>query len=196
MQGLWKWGGNTWLNDYVDRFKASIEDYLGLIAERQKQIVLSYKVADPKRLQHAQMLFDDSVTEVREKLKNARSYLLRNQIKNDLLNGRRVTFATVKDLLPGYGLILPDSEIRDQMELAFTERFRDIARDRNIPDIERFNKLVMFYNTQPSLAKLTSEAKGKQQYSTPGPLAFMMHQYVNGDAAKYIGDNSSVISNM
>jgi len=191
LSGALEMGGNTWLSDYVDWFKASLEDWLSLIAERQKQIVLSYKVADPKRLQHAQSLFDNDVAQAREKLKNARSYLLRNQIKNDLLNGRRVTFTTVKALLPGYGLTLTDSEIRDQMELAFTERFRDIARDRNISEQERFNKLVTFYNTQPSLSKLTSEVKGKQQYSTPGPLAFMMHQYVNGDAAKYIGDNSA-----
>lgn len=188
LAGVGKVQDNPWFERFVDHFRVNVTNELSLIAERQKQIALNYKVADPKRLKQAQAIFDEAVIKVWERFNEGRAFLLRNKIKHDLINGQRITFTTVKNLLPDYGLILSDTEIRDQMELAFTERFRDIARDKNIPDQGIFNKLVTFYNTQPSLGKLTSEAKGKQQYSTPGPLSFMMHQYVNGDAAKYIAD--------
>lgn len=182
---------NFFLDRYTDQLNFNLNDYMAIIAGRTKRIALKYKNASPEKLAQANQLFDKALKEQQELLKGVRASLVRYRIKNDLINGRSVTYNTVKALLPQYGLNLSDTQIRDLMELAFVERFRDIARDQTPGIKDRFNSLVTFYNTQPSLGKISSQGRELQQYSTPGPLAFMMNEFINGGTSKYIADTTA-----
>lgn len=79
-----------------------------------------------------------------------------------------------------------DNHIKELTEVAIVDRAREIATQEGA-----YEKLVEFYNNQPTLSHRTSESIAKQQYSTPVPISYIAGKYINADEVKKILEPSA-----
>jgi len=92
-------------------------------------------------------------------------------VASRLAAGETLAPAQVRDF--GDSLGLTEKEAGEWGELGATEVARDIARQPDMTDRDKFLALVNLYDRMPSNTARTVETKVSQQYSTPPALAWL-----------------------
>lgn len=96
-----------------------------------------------------------------------------------------LTMREIKKLAEEYPELkgISDTDLQELVELAMTQLTRNIAMKgmqwgNPLEERRAYDKIVGYYQMQPSLNARDSERLIKQQYSTPTPFGFVMGQFV------------------
>ena len=104
--------------------------------------------------------------------------------------GNPLTMREVKKMAQEYSELaeLSDTDLQELVELAMTKLARTVARKgidgTSVEQKAAYDKIVSYYNAQPSLNARDSERLIKQQYSTPTPFGYVMGQFVQAGGKK------------
>lgn len=104
--------------------------------------------------------------------------------------GNPLTMREVKKMAQEYSELaeLSDTDLQELVELAITKLARTVARKgidgTSVEQKAAYDKIVSYYNAQPSLNARDSERLIKQQYSTPTPFGYVMGQFVQAGGKK------------
>ena len=104
--------------------------------------------------------------------------------------GNPLTMREVKKMAQEYSELaeLSDTDLQELVELSITKLARTVARKgidgTSVEQKAAYDKIVSYYNAQPSLNARDSERLIKQQYSTPTPFGYVMGQFVQAGGKK------------
>ncbi|WP_305257251.1 strawberry notch C-terminal domain-containing protein, partial [uncultured Duncaniella sp.] len=84
-------------------------------------------------------------------------------------------------MLENYSLLadISATDLQELVERAMTILTRTAAKTYQLDPRKGYDRVVAYYNMQPSLNARDSERLIKQQYSTPTPFGYVMGQFVN-----------------
>lgn len=101
-----------------------------------------------------------------------------------------LTMRDIRGMLENYPLLadISATDLQELVERAMTILTRTAAKSNQADPRKGYDRVVAYYNMQPSLNARDSERLIKQQYSTPTPFGYVMGQFVNAK-----GDIKSVL---
>lgn len=101
-----------------------------------------------------------------------------------------LTMRDIRGMLENYPLLadISATDLQELVERAMTILTRTAAKANQADPRKGYDRVVAYYNMQPSLNARDSERLIKQQYSTPTPFGYVMGQFVNAK-----GDIKSVL---
>lgn len=92
-----------------------------------------------------------------------------------------LTMRDIRGMLENYSLLadISATDLQELVERAMTILTRTAAKTYQLDPRKGYDRVVAYYNMQPSLNARDSERLIKQQYSTPTPFGYVMGQFVN-----------------
>lgn len=92
-----------------------------------------------------------------------------------------LTMRDIRGMLENYSLLadISATDLQELVERAMTILTRTAAKTCQLDPRKGYDRVVAYYNMQPSLNARDSERLIKQQYSTPTPFGYVMGQFVN-----------------
>ncbi|MYM13623.1 hypothetical protein E5330_13375, partial [Muribaculum intestinale] len=92
-----------------------------------------------------------------------------------------LTMRDISGMLENYSLLadISATDLQELVERAMTILTRTAAKTYQLDPRKGYDRVVAYYNMQPSLNARDSERLIKQQYSTPTPFGYVMGQFVN-----------------
>lgn len=92
-----------------------------------------------------------------------------------------LTMRDIRGMLENYPLLadISATDLQELVERAMTILTRTAAKTNQADPRKGYDRVVAYYNMQPSLNARDSERLIKQQYSTPTPFGYVMGQFVN-----------------
>ncbi len=92
-----------------------------------------------------------------------------------------LTMRDIRGMLENYPLLadISATDLQELVERAMTILTRTAAKTNQADPRKGYDRVVAYYNMQPSLNTRDSERLIKQQYSTPTPFGYVMGQFVN-----------------
>ncbi|WP_040401653.1 hypothetical protein, partial [Cecembia lonarensis] len=98
-----------------------------------------------------------------------------------LVSGEKYDNRKLQKLAAGFG-ITDKTEIKESAELAVVQATRTIALDRSLSLEQRFIGILELYQQQVNMSHRTTQSILLQQYSTPGPIAWLASAFVRSGA--------------
>ncbi|WP_304423459.1 strawberry notch C-terminal domain-containing protein [uncultured Duncaniella sp.] len=94
-----------------------------------------------------------------------------------------LTMRDIRGMLENYDLLtdISATDLQELVERAMTILTRTAAKANQADPRKGYDRVVGYYNMQPSLNARDSERLIKQQYSTPTPFGYVMGQFVNAN---------------
>lgn len=140
--------------------------------EAKPEAELSGDSADyQERSRQERYLVDDIVIEIME----------RTDMKERGDDRGALTMRDIRGMLENYNLLsdISATDLQELVERAMTILTRTAAKTNQADPRKGYDRVVAYYNMQPSLNARDSERLIKQQYSTPTPFGYVMGQFVN-----------------
>lgn len=140
--------------------------------EPKPEAELSGDSADyQERSRQERDLVDDIVIEI----------MKRTDMKVGGVDKGSLTMRDVRGMLENYPLLadISATDLQELVERAMTILTRTAAKAWQADPRKGYERVVAYYNMQPSLNARDSERLIKQQYSTPTPFGYVMGQFVN-----------------
>ena len=142
------------------------------VPEPKPEAELSGDSADyQERSRQERDLVDDIVIEI----------MKRTDMKERGDDRGAVTMRDIRGMLENYPLLadISATDLQELVERAMTILTRTAAKTSQADPRKGYDRVVAYYNMQPSLNARDSERLIKQQYSTPTPFGYVMGQFVN-----------------
>lgn len=124
-----------------------------------------------ERARQERDLVDDIVVEI----------VKRSDMKAGGVDKGPLSMRDIRGMLENYDLLtdISATDLQELVERAMTILTRTAAKAWQADPRQGYNRVVAYYNMQPSLNARDSERLIKQQYSTPTPFGYVMGQFVN-----------------